>query len=179
MSYWKSYYNRRPLGDQHVWWETNMPHLRPIRDQHAWSETDMSDRRLIGDHHAWLENHWRHVWSEIYVYLTTDQIFNISHQLSIFVILLNNWKEGSQFKIFFLWYLPNTYVYIYCGFPIKHLGLRRVSNPACWYHNSDQAYWSTIRPFTCQSPMGLWSDMLVSDGSPIKCQSLMRHVGLR
>ena len=44
----------RPIGDQHIWSETDMPDQRPtclIGDWHAWSKTDMSDRRPI--RYAW------------------------------------------------------------------------------------------------------------------------------
>ena len=53
--------NLRPIGKQHVWSETNIPHRRPaclIGDQHASLETSMPHWRticLIGDPSAMLD----------------------------------------------------------------------------------------------------------------------------
>ena len=46
---------QRPIGDQHVFTETNMPHQRPENlkgDQHVSSEIDMPHWSLIGDRYA-------------------------------------------------------------------------------------------------------------------------------
>ena len=126
--------DQRPMG-------TNMPDRRPIRD------LDMPHRRpicLIGDPSETdmhVESNWNF---NTFKYSYFYKLFAYVYTYIGIIYWGMTISDGS----------PINHIEVSHGSPIRCVGLRWVSNQACW------------------SPMGLWSSMLVYDGSP------MRHVGL-
>ena len=115
---------------------------RPIGDP---SETDLPDRRFIRDRHAWSETNRRPTC------LIGDRHASSETDMSDWRPIRDTWvsSEACQSPIRHVGHGLRWVFDEACRSPIRHAGLRLVSCQACW------------------SPMGLWSDMSVSDGSPI------------
>ena len=110
---------------------------RPICNRHAPSETVMPDRQPIGNQNAWFKTA---VYSDLYVFK-----FRLD---SIGMLVSNGSPQPCRFlmgNVGFRWRMMSVSIGAYRS-PMGHVGLR----------------WVGLR-----SPMGLWSGVMVSDGSPI------------